>query len=242
MMSSCNEHEYEPLEHLLSSWLSTDYPDDFVFPMTDPSRFILFRSAALSDLSVETIDGFVVEQSRYSWQRVYDGDCFECGIVVTPLHVGNTYFRISDSEHDTLIKVQVLPQYYTYTEPSLDFDDTEDSVKSKLSKLFYQYDYDFENHCYQVSDVRCSYNLNVNYSNRGTIDSYVVDLCQGVDPVELSMYLNERYYYLYSQDLPIYIRAFNETNPSIYDATMVVIPDAMAHRVIYQNPVTYGKL
>lgn len=252
MMSSCGEQDehFKPLEHSLSSWLSTDYlGDEFEFFITDPPMSIMFRmiSYSLSHdawSSVDILDGFVLDDSYWKNVSGYKGlvnhSYYETLIWAKPLHVGCTYFRIRYCEHDTLIKVQVLPEYYTYTEPGLDFDDTEDSVRSKLANpvLFY----DPENRTYQVVDVHGNYNLQIFYAEDGTIDHYVVTLLNHPSEGELRGYIEERYYYYRTtvNQLPIYIKAFNEHNPSISDATVVVILDLESSTITYQNPVTYN--
>lgn len=246
---SFNSRYDEPLEHPLSSWLSTDYPnDEIVFFITDSQKDILFRSMHKDSLFVEIMDEFVVEQ-LYSYTIMNDSEYVEVGscdvyIWLRPSHVGNTHLHIHNSIHDTLLSVCVLPEYYTYTEPNLDFDDTDDSVRTKLLKKYSQYAYNTEDQYYQVGDSRCMFNLYVNYSNSGTVDNYVVDLYQSVASEELTGYIDERYYKTSAQSngLPVYIRAFNiSTTPSISDATLIVIPDIAGHKVTYKNPMTYSK-
>lgn len=237
LMSSC---EKENTLHSLSSWLSTDYPaDEFVLFITDPEIDIMFESTSGGKLSIESADEFVIGVSSWSW-FTYGFTCSMNATIRKPSHVGSTYLHIYNSEHSALIKVQVLPQYYIYTEPGLDFDDTEDSVRSKLANpvLFY----DPANRTYQVVDVHGNYNLQIFYAEDGTIDHYVVTLLNHPSEGELRGYIEERYYYYRTtvNQLPIYIKAFNEHNPSISDATVVVILDLESSTITYQNPVTYN--
>lgn len=252
-MTSCKQETFtfsyssnqEPLEHSLSSWLSTDYPnDEFVFFISDSRKEVNFRSNNKDSLFVEITDRFIVQQTNtHIWPCSFDESC-DARTYLMPLHVGNSYLHIYNSMHDTLLNVFVLPEYYTYTEPGLDFDDTYDSVRTKLLKAYSHYAYNTEDHYYLVGDSRCMFNLYVNYSNSGTVDNYDVDLYQGVASEELTGYINERYYKTSAQSngLPVYIRAFNiSTTPSISDATLIVILDIAGHKVTYKNPMTYSK-
>ena len=237
LMSSC---EKENTLHSLSSWLSTDYPaDEFVLFITDPAIDIMFKSTSGGGLSIESADEFVIE-AKYSTMVTINETCSMTATIRKPSHVGSTYLHIYNSKHSALIKVQVLPQYYIYTEPGLDFDDTEDSVRSKLANpvLFYNP----ENRTYQVVDAHGNYNLRIYYAEDGTIDHYVVTLLNHPSNGELRGYIEERYYRTNAtvNQLPIYIRAFNVQSPSISDATVVVILDLESSTITYQNPVTYN--
>lgn len=241
------------LSHQINQWLSTDFEgDEITMFITDNPKEISFLSTSGSSLYLDMNDVFIVSYYYSSSTTIItssSGSSSSTSSVcktygkITPRHVGNTYLHIHDSLFDTIIRVSVLGEYYTYTEPNLDFDDTYDSVRAKLSKTYPQYSYNTEDQYYQVEDSRCQFNLYVNYSNDGTVDNYVVDLFQGVASEELTGYINERYYKTnaYYTGLPVYIRVFNiSTTPSISDATVVVVLDTTGHKVTYQNPMTYS--
>ena len=238
MTTSC---EKESLSHQINKWLSSDLEgDEITMFITDSPKSIQFRSASKS-LYIETDDNFI---SFYSWttKTIVGNICTQDGLI-TPSHVGSTYLHIHDSLHnDTIIRVKIIGEFYTYTEPAIDFDDTEDSVNTKLHELFGHFTYYSDSHYYQIGDSRCRYNLYVNYSDDGVVDNYIVELYQGVESDELTGYINERYYKTTASvgGLPVYIKAHNNEYPSISDATVVVIPDLTAHKVKYQNPLTYG--
>jgi len=250
---SISSNSATPLSHQINQWLSTDLDEDeLIMFITDNPKEINFLSTSGSRLSLDINDGFIASYYCFSstttttssngWSSSTSSVC-KTYAKITPRHVGNTYLLIQDSLFDTIIRVSVLGEYYTYTEPNLDFDDSDDSVRAKLSKTYPQYSYNTEDQYYQVGDSRCQYNLYVNYSNDGTVDNYVVDLFQGVASEELTGYINERYHKTDANfsGLPVYIRVFNiSTTPSISDATVVVILDTTGHKVTYQNPITYS--
>ncbi len=231
-----------PLPHQINRWLSTDWiGDEITMFITDNPKDIQFLCISGKLISIEMNDCFV---SKYytSYSSSISSSFYRIDGRITPLHVGKTYLHIQDSLFDTLISVKILAEFYTYTEPQIDFDDTEDSVNTKLHELFGHCTYYSDSHYYQIGDSRCRYNLYVNYSEDGVVDNYIVELYQGVESAELTGYINERYYKTTASvgGLPVYIKAHNNEYPSISDATVVVIPDLTAHKVKYQNPLTYS--
>ena len=242
-----------PLSHKINQWLSTDWEgDEITMFITDSPKDIRFLSSSGATISIEMNDCFVAKYISWGTTTITTStsngsnsltstSCSTSGRI-TPQHVGVTFLHIQDSLFDTIIPVKVLGEYYTYTEPGLDFDDTEDSVRAKLLKTFSLYAYNPDEHYYQVEDSRCRYNLYVNYANDGKVDNYMADLFQGVDTEELIGYIGERYYKTtaYSNGLPVYIKAVNVSSPSISDASVVVIPDNASHKVTYKNPMTYS--
>lgn len=231
---------YTPLCHQINDILSTNWDGDEInMFVTDNKLDIEFKCASGGILTIEAQDCFILLYTESS--ITINGSSFVNGHI-TPRRVGSTYLHIYNTQIDTVMKINILPEFYTYTEPGLDFDDTEDSVRAKLLKTFSLYAYNPDEHYYQVEDSRCRYNLYVNYANNGTVDNYIVDLYQGVSSDELVGYVGERYYRTtaYSNGLPVYIKAFNVSYPSISDASMIVIPNVTAQRVTYQNPLTYS--
>lgn len=138
-------------------------------------------------------------------------------------HVGETVLRITSLVLDTSFRVIVMGNYHTYTEPGLDFDDTQDSVCSKLTMRFHEYSTIADN-CYQLCDDRNCYNLYVNYTD-GVVDNYIVELSSTVPADELLAFLSERY----QQIGDVFMR------PN----TLIVIPDIDSNTISYKKPQTY---
>lgn len=192
-------------------------------------------------MNIEIMDNFIMSQT---FQTITPQQDRVVSMVEVVLHrVGTTYVKFYNEDADTIIPIRVLPVYSTFTEPPLDFNDTQDSVRSKLIKTFSVYTYLPAEQCYQIHDSLCMYNLYVNYSDEGTIKDYTVDLYQGADENELSGYINERYYRtaFYENGLPIFIKAVNVVTPSISGATVMVIPDYVNSTITYKDPVTYSQ-
>lgn len=230
--------------YVWSSWFSTSLESDSIILFVGDYGRAFQIHCEIEGLSVVNDDDFIAKLYNTGSLIVsgYGSYSYTGKYSIAPEHVGNTTLHISAQGNSSIVKVTVLGEYYTYTEPGLDFDDTEDSVRAKLLKTFSLYTYNPAEHYYQVEDSRCRYNLYVNYANNGTVDNYIVDLYQGVSSDELVGYVAERYYKTtaYSNGLPVYIKAFNVSSPSISDASVVVIPNNASHKVTYKNPMTYS--
>ncbi len=230
-----------PYEHTLNEGLSTNYEGEEInMFITDLSEAIQFRSIVGEEPVVVEPDCFVSPSYVYG-PSGFD-ESFAFSVSLRPKHVGRTFIRVYNSKYDVKIPINILPEYHIFTEPQIDFDDTEDSVNTKLHKLFGNLTYYSNSHYYQIGDSRCRYNLYVNYSEDGVVDNYIVELYQGVESDELTGYINERYYKTTASvgGLPVYIKAHNNEYPSISDATVIVMLDITDHKIKYQNPLTYS--
>lgn len=230
--------------HTWSDWFSTDLESDsIILFVSDIARQFQIK-CSIEGITVVNDDEFVAKLYNPSSSSISVGSSYSYTghFSIAPVRVGRTNLHVSAQNHNTDIKVVILGEHYTYTEPGIDFDDTEDSVRSKLIKTFSYYAYNSADQYYQVGDSRGKYNLYINYSNNGMIDNYVVDLYQGESAEEITGFISERYYKTsaYSNGLPVYIKAYNLANPSISDASIVIIPNPTHHKVTYKNPATYG--
>ena len=241
LLTSCMDEivsvreEETPLENQLTSWLSSDYfGNEIVMFITDNDQTFRFRSSDGEELKLTVEDVFVVKS--------ISGDTCIASITVSPHHVGVTRLHIRNDKHDTTLSIRILPEFYTYPEPTLDFDDTYDSVMSKIMKFCTSYSYVNGSRETFFIDSPTKYTLQISYSTDSTIDHYSVALRDQCAEDELSGFIEERYYRTTAQydGNRVYIKAFNKTSPSISDATVIVIPDFNIQKINYQNPVTYN--
>ena len=222
-------------------WFRTNVPSDsIVIFIGDGRKEIRIKSNVPT--TIRNHDIFIAS-SKITFS-LNAGDQHSKTIDIEPRFVGETALTVSGAEDSTVINIKVLGEYYTYTEPELDFDDTEDSVYEKLHKQFGRITYCVFNNqesYYHIKDSRCNYNLYVNYDGNGNIDNYVVDFYEGVDAAELFSFINERYVECNINGQRTYIKTHNILNWTAFsDITKaIIIPDDDAHRVIYQNPLAY---
>ena len=220
--------------------------DEIIMFVNDNPLEITFGTSSGDSLLLDLEDKFICSYINSSHTYTSNGirTYTTESIRLTPHHVGSTCLAIRDAKSDTIVRVRVMGEYYTYTEPNLDFDDTEDSVQGKLGTQYPSlHSYNIEGGYYSLLDDRHQIHLYVNYSNNGTVDSYSVNLIpETVDAEELYGFIGERYYKTTASwgDFPVYIKALNNNHPSISDAVVVVIPQpGGANRVTYINPLTY---
>lgn len=227
-----------PFDHQINSYLSTDWEDDEITMfITDIEKTIHFRSISGDSLKAEIFDCFVC--NNIIGGSYGSDESFQKSVLLRPSHVGSTQLHLYNSKYDETMRIVILPEFYTFTEPSLDFDDTQDSVALKLSSMHFTE----ENGVYHITDPHNNYSLSMNYTTNGILDSYEVSLGNSVSTEEMTGYIAERYYKTsaYSNGKPVYIKAFNEQNPSISYAIVIVVMDIEARTITYQNPQTYGK-
>ena len=227
-----------PFDHQINSYLSTDWEDDEITMfITDLQRIINFRSISGDSLKAEIFDCFVCNNTIGGSNGSYES--YQKSVFLRPSHVGSTQLHLYNSKYDETMRIVILPEFYTFTEPSLDFDDTQDSVALKLSSMHFTE----ENGVYHITDPHNNYSLSMNYTTNGILDSYEVSLGNSVSSEEMTGYIAERYYKTsaYSNGKPVYIKAFNEQNPSISYASVIVVMDIEARTITYQNPQTYSK-
>ena len=240
----------EPLPYQICDWLTTDWDgDEIVLFMTDNGKSISFQNTSGRQMEVGVENCFI---SLFTITGVASGShtesngstsstvsYYQTTGILSPYHVGNTYLYVKDSVNETVIPVTIRPEYYTFNEPSLDFDDTQDSVALKLSSLQYTED----GGLYFITDPHTDYSLLVNYTESGTVNSYEVSLREQVSSEELTGYIAERYFKTnaYNNGLPVYIEAYNKLSPSISDASLVIMLDIASRKIVYQNPLTYSK-
>ena len=238
--------EIDPLPYQLNEWLSTDLDEDeIVLFKTDNGKSISFQSSNNRAIEINVEDSFIstyrptIISSNTSSSGTISYSYYKIIGMVSPIHVGKTYLHVKDSiYYEKIIPVTILPEYYTFNELELDFDDTQDSVMLKVSSLQYSED----DGVYYIIDPHNDYSLKVNYSASGTVDSYEVELENSVSSDELTGYVAERYYKTnaYDNGLPVYIKAYNILSPSISDASIIVILNAEARRITYRNPLTFS--
>ena len=155
-------------------------------------------------------------------------------------YVGSANLKFYNEEIDTLIKVEIMPQYTTYEEPSLDFDDNRDSVIVKLGEP-YEEDTVQNYLLYHLHGLVYEYTLRVNMSASGWIIDYEITFADEDAKSELRLFIAERYYKTYStwNGYNVYVRAFDDEYPSIYESTKAVVENFLVGKVIYKNPSNY---
>ena len=227
-----------PFGYQINSYLSTNWEgDNLTLFITNENKTVVFRSISGGEPNIEIPDCFICDS--YKGSSVGLNDSFQKSIVLCPSHVGNTQLHISNLQYDEIMRIVILPEFYTFSEPSLDFDDTQDSVTRKLSSLHYTE----AGGIYSIPDPHNDYSLTIDYSASGMVDSYEVSLGNTVDSEELTGFISERYFKTsaYYNGMPVFIKAFNIKSPSISDATFVVMLDIEGRKIKYQNPLTYSR-
>ena len=152
-------------------------------------------------------------------------------------HVGSALLKFYNEWWDTLIYIEVLPEYTTYTEPPLDFDDTRDSVLSKLGEP------DAEEPGilnYNLSGPVYPYQLIVRFREDGILRDYDVMFSDPGAIYELPLYIKERYYeygYTTYNGYHIYTRGYDQRIPSPYSPdNKVLVQNFIYGYVSYKNP------
>lgn len=153
-------------------------------------------------------------------------------------HVGTAGYKFYNEEWDTTIRIEVLPQYSTYSEPDLDFDDTRDSIILKIGTP------DSENESentftYLLDGPVYSYTLTIRLQNEGTLKDYDISFSDEAAKEELRKFVAERYFRCGTHNgYYIYTRGFNQTAPSPYsEDNTVLIENFIQGTVSYKNPV-----
>lgn len=135
-------------------------------------------------------------------------------IVIEAKYVGSTYLHLSNSDVDTVVPIEVVPEYTTYDEPNLDFDDNRDSVIAKLGTPLL--DYDTTMTFYEFSDAGMIFIL-VLFDDYKKVSSYAVELDETYE-TEVENFIAERYaFYRYYSGYNFYIDA-----DYLSDATKVI--------------------
>lgn len=152
-------------------------------------------------------------------------------------HVGSANFKFYNEGWDTIISIEVLPQYNTFTEPNLDFDDTRDSIMAKLGTP----DSEDESNgtlTYIFNGPEYAYTLMIRLRDVGVVKDYDVTFADEAAKEELRLFVQERYYrYGTHNGYYIYTKGFNQTVPSPYsEGNTVLIENFLHGSVSYKNP------
>lgn len=216
------------------------YPEDRDFLLS--KGHVQFEVVGPNNVGVDVTDKFIIQQKR----RISggsDGHLTRTSVDIYFKHVGTAYVKFYNEDIDTLIQINVLPTYFTFEEPPLDFDDTRDSVVAKLGvpqKVNAEGQY-LQYNCHgPVYDYTIRVNM-LSWDEMGEIKDYEVVLADEEATeavVELHRFVEERYMEVSSWNgYDVYARAVNTTYPSLYDSeTKVLVMNYLQAKVIYKNP------
>ena len=155
-------------------------------------------------------------------------------ITIKASHVGATSLRLFNNDFDTMVSFEVLPVYSsTYREPALDFNDTRDSVISKLGTPSTEGDGYLQYNNFQ------SFTQLLVYFNNGILSSYIVvftsEPTSSTVHAEIESFLLERY----ESFMPNYSTAKLYINAWEYgDATKLISLENTQNRITYYNPLS----
>ena len=156
--------------------------------------------------------------------------------IIVAYHVGQTTFIIRAGDVYKEIQVNIVPEYYTYSEPTIDFDDTKDSV---IVKCGHNYTMDILNGTIEsvIDGPRGEFTLKVYLDQQGVVSKFVVRLA--APSVDLEAFLSERYHKVEDahQGRPAWLKAFDNPTPSISESLYGVVISEENREVTYLKPI-----
>ena len=215
----------------------TFYPENRDFPITQERATIGVKGP--KQMGTKIMDKFVLSSSA-NGHNIVGSNC-DSWIALRFDYVGTAYVKFYNEDFDTLIQVNVLPTYTTYEEPPLDFDDTRDSVITKMGIPGLE---DETERCleYQLQGQTYSYIVRVYLLSSGLIKDYEVVFSDEEAKAELKPFIEERYKKMQTWNgYYVYARAFDTSYPDIYDReTTVLVENFLQGKVVYKNPENYS--
>lgn len=217
------------------------YPEDRDFLITQVSDTL--KVVGPKSMGMANMDKYILSLKTTGRSAV--GSTCISEVLIGFNYVGTAYVKFYNEDFDTLIRVNVLPVYSTFEEPSLDFDDTRDSVVAKLG-VPQEENADGQYLQYNCHGPVYDYTIRVNmlsWDEMSEIKDYEVAFTDEEVIPELHWFVEERYKKQTDKwnGYFVYARAYNTTNPNIYDSeTKVLVMKSQQGKVIYKNPSNHS--
>lgn len=211
-------------------------PANRQFPITQ-------HSAVISVVGPKIVGGRVIDEFILRAISPSGNNSVDSSWMTLQLNkVGVANVKFFNEEWDTIIQVEVLPTYRTYDEPSLDFDDTRDSVIAKLGAPTSENTAE-KTIVYVLQGDTYYYTVTVTMNSGGTINDYEVQVSDEAAKAELKSFIEERYlkYASTFNGYNIYVKAKQSTYPSMYDSETTVVVENFLHGIVqYKNPTNHS--